>query len=186
MSKRFDLRKERLKKLKGTKQHFVGKIARGTQYEVDGVKKVLVSPLYVEIDGAYSYIEHSWMLLPEEYSSKIGYTIDFQGEVYEYKKESGEKGYGMDLVSVESLEEAESYDELKMDFIESTDLNKKVRRCVNSNLSIIVAFENGEDLRVSRKGRERAFAQRIKVAQRFGKRAENPNVWDTLAWTAAQ
>ena len=186
MSKRFDLRKERLNGLVGTTQHFVGKIARGTTYEVDGVSKVLISPLYVEIDGAYSYIEHSWMILPEDYALKIGYTIDFQGEVYSYKKESSVKGFGINFVSAENLEKTELYDELKMNFVESKDIDKKVRRYVNNNLSVIVAFENGEDLRVPRKGYEKAFARKIKSGQQLGKRAEDPMLWNTLAWNVLQ
>lgn len=183
MSKLVDLRKEKLNDLVGTEQHFVGKIARGTSYEENGVRKVLVSPLYVELEDSYSYIGHAWMVLPEDYISKIGYTIDFKGEVYTYKKASGAKSCGIKFASMQNIEMSESYNNLSMLFVEASGDDMARKRYVNNNISIITAFENGENLKQSKKNTKmRDFTKRVRHAQLYGKRAD-PDVWNALAWS---
>lgn len=167
-----NLRREKLVTLVGTTQHFVGKVVRPGNYEENGVRKMLISPLYIlDSDGHYSYVEHTWMLLPEEYMNKLGYTIEFDADVYEYKKESGKKSCGLNFTSMTDIEVNDNYKGLRMDTLEWHSDDRKERRFVNGNLSIITAFENGEDLHRKKNGQSdmKNFVQKMKRFKACGK-----------------
>lgn len=166
------LRNRKLKNLIGTSQHFIGKLERKGGYEKDGKKLMVITPLYVlDDDGAYSYVGHAWMVVPDEYVNKQGYTIEFDGEVYRYKKLSGEKECGIKLVQVQYVKKADEFKGLDMHSIESNDVDKDKRIQMNSNFELIIAYEKGEDLSHKRKGQSemKNFVRKVKRIQACGK-----------------
>lgn len=166
------LRNKKLKGLIGTTQHFVGKLQRKSGHEKSTNGLMVISPLYVlDEDGEYSYVGHAWIKLPEEYIKKEGYTIEFEGKVYRYKKLSGQKDCGIKLTQVQYVKKTDTYKGLDMHSVECHELDKDHRAQINSNFELIVAYEKGEDLSRNRKGQSemKNFVRKIKRMQACGK-----------------
>lgn len=165
-----DFRKEGLNGLKGTRQHFIGKIKRRGGYERDGIRPFIIAPLYVKRNEEWVYVDHAWINLPEGFVGKQGQVIEFAGRVYDYEKETGKKSTGVDFAELyETRDIDEGFDGPRMDIAEASLENKRQRCVANKNIAIIAAYENGEDLSVPAKNDMKEFVKMVKLAQARGK-----------------
>lgn len=165
-----DFRKEGMNDLKGTRQHFIGKIKRRGGYERDGVRPFIIAPLFIRKNGEWVFVDHVWTNLPDEFIEKQGQVIEFSGTIYTYKTEKGEKRAGINFIELCKAEDsARDIEVPKMDFPEASLESKRKRYVANRNISIIAAYENGEDLSVSTKGDMKKFIKKVKLAQARGK-----------------
>lgn len=129
---------------------FLGRIKRCCKATKDNdySKNTLLSPLYVNIGSEWKFIDHVWVELPNDISSKKEYVLLFDGSVIKYDHSNNKEGFGIEFFGTRTCEPCEEsyYHGIKMRMQESNSDSRSRRRKVNNNLAIIAAYENGVDL----------------------------------------
>ena len=154
---------------------FLGKIKRCSEVKENrNEKATLISPLYINFDNEWTFLDHVWIRLPEEVSEQKEYVLLFDGLVYEYSHTSGREGFGVEFLKMRTCETCTEmyYHGLRMQVAECHTKSKSKRRKINNNLAIIAAYESGADLDPahSYKGKKKELEKRKIQVEKICKR----------------
>ena len=185
MNKNKDIKIKILNEHVGESCIFLGRIIRKTLISCERNDQqnnpFLINSLYMMTEEGWKFISHTWIELPKEFENCLNYVIQFDGEVYSYEHTNGPEGYGIEFKNLHFCKQWEEtyYHGLRMYTLESKHEDRNIRRKVNNNLSIIFAYENGEDLdyRHNYKGKKKEYTKRkIQVHDAYS----NGNVFESF------